>query len=483
MSYNLTKSREPAFDFNLLHIFQKNNKGFLFDGNTNDYFEIPYQKLNEIQNAINAKEPFILDVIVKQTELKKKVIESNEGYQTYINRLKSVKDKEVNNLIINTKPMEVYKYYINMTNSCNLACSYCWNSQGSYGKDDWNGTYITKGTINKIKGVIASTRSDNIVIEIFGGEPLKSLSKAKELILSLLDIRNCTIYIATNSVSIDEKFASFLSEHSNIEIKTSIDGDQEAHDKNRIYPNGKGSFERTMESIELLKKYNVPIHIKATLPPRNYDYSKPAKFLLEKGLHQFEVSKCSDILFDGGYPQNPKEICELDLEIEKFKDGYLSYLNLLLDYYYKNNHLPRPLRSALHDSLYFSTPNACGAGVHIISFDTNGDMSPCMGLIGDKTTKMGEVSTFDPLEYSKSELHGNFSENKPNECESCWLKNKCSNGGCFVDNLYQTGEWSRPSSESCRFQYAMIETKIYFVSLLSEHQREDFFSLTYLNKA
>ena len=51
-----------------------------------------------------------------------------------------------------------------------------------------------------------------------------------------------------------DEIASYLNKHK-IEVHISIDGYKNAHDKTRVYSNGKGSYEDIVKNLNLLRKY------------------------------------------------------------------------------------------------------------------------------------------------------------------------------------------------------------------------------------
>ena len=64
---------------------------------------------------------------------------------------------------------------------------------------------------------------------------------------------------------------SFFVEN-NVEITISLDGPQDIHDKNRIFPNGVGSFNTVIKNIESIKRlhhdfFENNIKFSATLSP------------------------------------------------------------------------------------------------------------------------------------------------------------------------------------------------------------------------
>lgn len=64
----------------------------------------------------------------------------------------------------------------------------------------------------------------------------------------------------TNATLITQKWCRFFQEH-NIQVGVSLDGPEEIHNARRIDRTGKGTFQRVMHGIELLKANNIPYSV------------------------------------------------------------------------------------------------------------------------------------------------------------------------------------------------------------------------------
>ena len=97
-------------------------------------------------------------------------------------------------------------------------------------------------------------------IAFYGGEPLLNFELIKTCINYIMktygDDFNPYFVMTTNSTLLSEEIVSFLNEH-NCEIVLSIDGPREEHDRNRVFPGGKGSFDIVMENTKFLAGSNL----------------------------------------------------------------------------------------------------------------------------------------------------------------------------------------------------------------------------------
>lgn len=139
-----------------------------------------------------------------------------------------------------------------LTNKCNLNCKWCGVKKG-------------KDVLSYDKIVSIIEKNKPRFVEFTGGEPL-----LRKDIFKLIDYcRSKKIFVSinTNGTLIDEKVAEKL--NADI-IRISVDGLEKTNDKIR----GKGSFKKTLNGINSLKKYNKKIIISTTVGKVNKNESR-----------------------------------------------------------------------------------------------------------------------------------------------------------------------------------------------------------------
>ena len=181
--------------------------------------------------------------------------------------------------------------FLIMTNQCNLACKYCFY-QNSHGL---NQNKMSFETAKKAVDLFAKNRTKNensldwfSQITFYGGEPLLNfdcIEKITEYIQRLKSERKLSsktqLVINTNGTLISEKVLDWAKKY-NVQVQISIDGNKDVHDKNRVFPNQKGSYEKTTQGLNKLvdKKIDVLPLITVTndnmahLPELVYDLCK-----------------------------------------------------------------------------------------------------------------------------------------------------------------------------------------------------------------
>ncbi|MBU5440068.1 radical SAM protein [Tissierella sp. MSJ-40] len=128
------------------------------------------------------------------------------------------------------------------TSACNLKCTGCWASE--YDKTD----SLTYETLDRI---IREGKELGIYMYIYsGGEPLVR----KEDLIKLAEKHNdCSFLSFTNATLVDENFAKKLGELGNFGLAISVEGFENETDMRR----GKGTYNKVMEAMDLLKREGV----------------------------------------------------------------------------------------------------------------------------------------------------------------------------------------------------------------------------------
>lgn len=158
------------------------------------------------------------------------------------------------------KPYFLHALYLNMTEKCNLCCTYCYaSSRKELGKETLS--------FDDYKRILLEAKSISGKIDVIftGGEPLLSKSTldiarfAKTLGFDCRVLTNGTLIDENNVNEIVSCFDSF---------KISLDGSsKEKHDFYR----GNGSYERTIRALELLDERNVDFQLAMVVTKENVD--------------------------------------------------------------------------------------------------------------------------------------------------------------------------------------------------------------------
>ena len=148
---------------------------------------------------------------------------------------------------------------------CNINCSYC------YLPDRSSKAVMTDETLhNLFDQVFASGwASDGLSIVWHAGEPMvlpiEFYRRAFHTIAGLkppdVAVRHS---FQTNGTLINDRWCEFFAEE-DVKVGVSIDGPKRFHDRNRLTRSGRGTFDRTIAGVRLLRKHRLPFHVISVL--------------------------------------------------------------------------------------------------------------------------------------------------------------------------------------------------------------------------
>ena len=161
--------------------------------------------------------------------------------------------------------------------ACNLACGYCYylgkGQPGAEGglprmPDDLLEDYIAQH--------IAASPDEIIRFSWHGGEPTVL---GVDFFRRIVDIerRRCpagrTIVngMQTNGTLLDEEWGRFLAGEG-FAVGLSLDGPRELHDRYRLTPDGRSTFDETIRGYEILRRYGIPTDILCVVSAANVEH-------------------------------------------------------------------------------------------------------------------------------------------------------------------------------------------------------------------
>lgn len=154
------------------------------------------------------------------------------------------------------------QFVVKVHSRCDLACDHCYIYQ--HADRSWRdrppvmSRDVVAQTAGRIAEHAADHRLDTVHVILHGGEPLlvghARLRRIAEEFRSALD-RHCRLdlRIQTNAVRLDARFCDLFQEYG-IKVGVSVDGDSAAHDRHRRFADGRGSHDRVLRAVGLLRQ-------------------------------------------------------------------------------------------------------------------------------------------------------------------------------------------------------------------------------------
>ncbi len=166
--------------------------------------------------------------------------------------------------------VEDLNFWLQVTDSCNLACSYCYipslNSNQLFRSDLFD--VLTR----KLQGVNGLR---TVSIKLAGGEPLMAFKKWHANVAKLKKVLaeekiELQLRLITNLTTLTDSMIDFIKNY-DIAISVSLDGLAAYHDKNRIYTGTqKGTFEVVDKNIKRLQHAGITPSVMVTVTSENH---------------------------------------------------------------------------------------------------------------------------------------------------------------------------------------------------------------------
>lgn len=334
---------------------------------------------------------------------------------------------------------------IQLTERCNLNCTYCFEGEKSLVTMDGD---FAKRVIDFVHGsyqsyLVELPKPEDLVLVFYGGEPFLVFDLIKELFH--YSESKATIYahstvryaLITNGYGLTPEIMDFLSEHRDkVRIKVSLDGNQPTNDAHRRNLANEGTFERVFANAKKLQEEVDSVQIAMVIMPDQVEnlYDN-VRFFTESGFSkiEFEVAATTE--------WRQEDFDKLEDQVDRLIDYYLEQLQK--DPEYKLVALDNWLRPLLVES---NPVVRCGAGRNSFFINTEGKIYTCP--YGNKFDEccFGDVEqgfTDNVHLISRLDL-----QKFPIECQECANYDKCT-FTCVAQNMLFCGSPYEVSPINC----------------------------------
>lgn len=331
------------------------------------------------------------------------------------------------------------------SSACNMNCTYCfYRDEASKRERSFEGMLSLEAMERVI--VSAMDYADRICSFTFqGGEPTLAGLDFFRGVMELekkhrkpgVEIRNA---IQTNGYALGEEWARFFAENHFL-VGLSLDGPADLHNLNRRDHEGKGTFNKVLQTAKLFDRYQVEYNVLCVLTGKNArSIERIYHFYQKQGFGWLQFIPCLDPLGEErgntGYHLSVREYEEFlvrifDLWFENFKKG--RYVSI--------RHLDNWLSMLLGER-----PEACNmAGRCSVQFVVEGDggVYPCDFYVLDEW-RMGTVGEKSFAELQEGAVARKFVRESleiPGPCKTCRFYGLCRNG-CRRDRLSRAEDQS-----------------------------------------
>ena len=364
---------------------------------------------------------------------------------------------------IGAEPMEppaLRAISLNVAQTCNMGCGYCYADEGRFGGNARSMTVETaKATIDRL--IAEAVPGGHIVVGFMGGEPLmqrKLVHEATHYAVEQAGKAGLALgfSITTNLTLLREEDARLFHDFGFV-VQASVDGPREV--QNRLRPmkgtGGVDSYGRVRRALEIIERVGRPrsLSARATITPQSGALWPILEHLQELGFDDVGFSAVTE-------SPNP-DLAFARAEFDGFLAGMVACGERAVAAILDGRRLPfSNLETALME-IHRGThrPYPCGAGAGYLSANADGDLYACHRLIDDEAFAMGGTEGSD--QEARAALLAAKHVDRQEPCRSCWARYLCG-GGCYheVDRRGRSAcDYIRGWLEFCLGAYAEISEK------------------------
>jgi uncharacterized protein len=347
---------------------------------------------------------------------------------------------------------------LHIAHDCNLACKYCFASEGEYhGTRSMMSLEVGKKAVDYL--IENSGSRKNLEIDFFGGEPLMNFNVVKDIVEYAKSKeqhynKRFRFTITTNGMLLSDEMITYINENM-YNVVLSIDGRKSVHDAIRPTPNGKGSYDIILPKfLQVAESRNqTNYYVRGTFTHHNLDFTNDVLHLADLGFKQISVEpvvapdnmpyaiKPEDLPFI--YEQY-EQLAEKMLQYDSDSKGF-NFFHFMIDL----NQGPCVVKRM----------TGCGAGSEYLAVTPEGDLYPCHQFVGIDGYKMGSV--FNGIDRKDIvEDFKNCHLFTKEECNECWAKFYCG-GGCNANAYNFHGNIHKVYEMACELEKKRVECAIY----------------------
>ncbi|MGV9244959.1 PapB family radical SAM/SPASM ranthipeptide maturase [Streptomyces sp. NPDC003710] len=354
-------------------------------------------------------------------------------------------------LPLGSSPPNLSGLSLQVTDACNLACSYCY----FYKKEP---VALTEDVIDRSLDLLENecdTSAPGWHVNLFGGEPtlrpeLIHYICSNALMRANVRGKGISFSMTTNGTRFDQRILDLTTEFG-ISTMLSLDGNQKAHDRFRRYQDGRGSFDKIVTNLERLKVAPY-FKVRLTVSPLTVDcLAESLEDLIELGITDIATSPVVEETWTqehiSTFAEQWQQVGAIYIREQlRGKSLKIKGLNVRQD--------QDPLEVCKAPREY-----GCGAASTFVFVNCFGDLYPCHRYPGyfDKSPHVRLGSVFTGVDAVKR-LHyvmanrasskkgcGSFVSTRQvkGSCGGCAIQGACG-GACMAINEYVTGDPTQP---------------------------------------
>lgn len=376
--------------------------------------------------------------------------------------------------ILPLTPVPLQTLVVNVTNQCNLSCTYCYEYGEDKIVDTENGAqpkFMSEETARESVDLLLRQSGPAAHMTFFGGETLMNFSVLRNTIAyararAAAVGKDIDFSLTTNATLLRPEIIEYLADE-RVGVTISIDGPKDVQDKFRVFKNGAGSYEIAMPKIKALlaRHRSRPIGARVTLTRDTIDVDRIYRHLHDE-VGFWEVGFAPATAAEGrGHAIAGQGFDHL---LSQFRALAQDYLEAALAGRHHGFSNVRETLQELHQGHAKAFP--CGAGIGLLGVSTDGDVALCHRFAGSETHRFGNVR--DGVSWSGQQAFlDNHHINHKTDCQSCWARPICA-GGCYHEAHTRYGTTETPNLHYCEWVLGWTHTCLEIYGTLAVERPE-----------
>jgi uncharacterized protein len=336
---------------------------------------------------------------------------------------------------------------LQVSHACNLRCRYCSADFGRYG-----GRFRSMSARTARRAVdflFDSSDISDLAFTYFGGEPLLNLEAVFSSARHALDRarregRTVSLHLVTNGVDLLPANLMRLDELG-FSLTVSMDGLRECHDRNRPFPDGRGSHGTIARNLEIAGRMPIGrrVTVRGTFTRESAAFFPNVRYLARRRFS-------NNIAYEPVFLPSSDPLALRWRDLPEVKAAYRDLARLYVEKWRRGEPFclwdfddaivqlvrARPRRSR------------CGAGVATLAVTAEGDLYACHMSTGMEEARLGNLDGGIDGKRGRPWLD-RFLRGRAG-CAQCWLRALCG-GGCNTHAILYNRSLDIPYRLECRF--------------------------------
>lgn len=361
-------------------------------------------------------------------------------------------------------PFPLATLVLNVTNKCNLSCTYCYEygeDKVAAGTESTGQPRMLEETARQSIDFLMQSSGDRpqVAITFFGGETLLNFPTIRAAVAYAEELgakhrKRVHYSLTTNATLLTDEVVDFLTQH-RFGITVSIDGDRADQDRHRTDKQGRGTFEQISPRIRHLVATNkarggraigarVTVTAGAAPVRATYDF-----LIRELGFDEVGFAPVTAglgrtyALGEQGYERLLRDFADL-------AEDYVAAATRGEHHGFSNLH---DLVRELHQGIQKAHP--CGAGLGLLGVSTEGELGLCHRFVESKSHALGTVQTGID-EARRTTFLQQAHVDRKTDCTRCFARPLCA-GGCYHEAHVRYGDATRANVHYCEWIRGFVD--------------------------